>query len=109
MWHICFLGGGVYNTFLAFFALGLIFRVSHQVPSTLRHDDRPPYFLLQHVGDGECSVFVKVHTSTDRWARAGWCFESLCDDEGNTEPVLERVTPPHRQVLFLLLMMIILK
>ncbi|CAM9651816.1 unnamed protein product, partial [Hapterophycus canaliculatus] len=49
-------------------------------------------------GDSECSpVFVKVMTSKDRWNRAGWCFETLCERDGTSVPVLERTSPPVRE------------
>ncbi|CAM9918936.1 unnamed protein product, partial [Discosporangium mesarthrocarpum] len=38
-------------------------------------------------------VFVKVDVLADRWARTGWCFESL-----GSERVLERLPPAKREV-----------
>lgn len=43
-------------------------------------------------------TFVKVSGSRDRWARSGWCFETLFHESGGSESVLERVTPPRREV-----------
>lgn len=77
------------------------------VTLTAIHDPPPPPpptpMLFQHVGgergDGDCSpVFVKVMTSKDRWNRSGWCFETLCDKDGSSVPVLERTSPPVREV-----------
>lgn len=55
-----------------------------------------------HAADREdpegCTVFVRISASADRWARAGWLFESLADSvNGQRETVLERVSPPARE------------
>lgn len=57
------------------------------------------FFVKQHVGDGECTVFVKVLTSKDRWARSGWCFETRFNSNGRREAVLEHARPPRREVI----------
>eukprot|EP00904_Undaria_pinnatifida_P008907 jgi/Undpi1/5146/HiC_scaffold_19.g08497.m1 len=49
------------------------------------------------VGDGECTVFVKVLTAKDRWARTGWCFETLCHGDEERKAVLERISPPKKE------------
>ena len=55
-------------------------------------------FAFKLVGDGECTVFVKVLTAKDRWARTGWCFETLCHGDEERKAVLERISPPKKEV-----------
>lgn len=55
-------------------------------------------FVRKLVGDGECTVFVKVLTAKDRWARTGWCFESYCQGDEKRTAVLERTSSPRKEV-----------
>ena len=50
------------------------------------------------MGDEESTTFVKVCTSRDQWARSGWCLETLYHRSGTREVVLEKVSPPRREV-----------
>ena len=54
--------------------------------------------VCKYVGDGECTVFVKVHTAKDRWARTGWCFETFCHGDEERKAVLERTSSPRKEV-----------